>query len=163
MFCANCGTPDSGDNQYCRSCGTDLRAVRTAVDSPDLILNSAHSAKYEISKALADRIRSANRKDLGKISEEVLPEFEKFLESPEEKRLRRIRTGSIISLIGMGAAIGFAILSGANNEPGILFFSALGIVALFIGLAFFINGYFLTIPKENAGEPEDDRRDEPAH
>jgi len=156
LFCANCGTPDLGDNQYCRSCGADLRAIRTAVESPELVLNSSYSAKYEIGKAFADRIRRADRKDLKKISDEILPEVEKFLESPEEKRLRRMRTGWIMTLIGLGAAIGFAIVSGANDEPGILTLSAFGLVALFIGAAFILNGYFLSVP----GEARRERRRE---
>jgi len=160
LFCANCGTPDTGSNQFCRSCGADLRAVRTAADTPEAVLNSAYSAKYEIGRAFADRIRCADPKDLKKIADEILPEVEKFLESPEEGRLRRMRTGWIVTLIGLGAAIGFAIVSGANNEPGLLFFSALGIIALFIGAAFILNAYFLSVPGEPKRNPENEGRRE---
>ena len=34
-------------------------------------------------------------KDLEHVAEDVLPQMEKFLESPEEKRLRRVRAGVI--------------------------------------------------------------------
>ncbi len=105
MFCPNCGIEETSVNQFCRACGTDLRSVRFAVESPDSITASAASARDEIGRAVAFKIRETQSvKELKKVVEEVLPEIEKFLESPEEKRLRRVRVGTLISSIGLGAA-----------------------------------------------------------
>src|SRR5207244_3302116 len=97
MFCPDCGIEERQSNQFCRACGTDLRGVRLAVQSPDTITASAVSARDEIGRAVAAKIREVDSaRELKKVAEDVLPQIEKFLESPEEKRLRRIRTGSII-------------------------------------------------------------------
>ncbi len=56
------------------------------------------SARDHISRAVADKIRETQSlDDLKKVAEEVLPEIEKFLESPAEKRLRRIRMGVVFA------------------------------------------------------------------
>lgn len=56
--------------------------------------------------AVADKIRQmSSAKDLERVAEDVLPPFEKFIESPEEKRLRRIRAGVITAAVGFGLAL----------------------------------------------------------
>ena len=95
MFCPSCGSNEQM-SQYCRACGTDLRPVRTTLERPDSITASAVSAREEIGRAVADKIREVeDSRDLKRVAEDVLPQIEKFLESYEEKRLRRIRAGVI--------------------------------------------------------------------
>ena len=147
MYCPGCGTEDNGVNQFCRACGSDLRTVRTALESPDSVTGSAVSARQEIGRAFAERIRSSKSSDLGTIAEEVLPEVEKFLESPEERRLRRIRQGTIVAFIGFAAAFAFLIVSTVMREEGITFLAGLGVVAFAIGVSLIINGLFLSVPK----------------
>jgi len=77
----------------------------------------------------------------------VLPEIEKFLESPAEKRLRRIRVGTVLSAIGIGVAIALSLLAVISRKEDYLFLAALGGVTFFIGIAFVINGYLLTVAK----------------
>jgi hypothetical protein len=43
--------------------------------------------------------------DLKEVAEDVLPQIEKFLESPEERRLRRVRAGVIVAAVGLGATV----------------------------------------------------------
>src|SRR4030095_9100241 len=106
MYCPTCGSEERQLSQYCRACGTDLRVVRRGLEQPDTITASAVSAREQISRALADRIRQLETaKDLEHVAEDVLPELEKFLESPEEKRLRRARAGVITALVGLGIFI----------------------------------------------------------
>ena len=82
MFCPNCGSEDRQANQFCRSCGADLRVVQIAVSRPDQITASAASARDEIGRANAAKIRETQSvSELGEVAEEVLPEIEKFLES----------------------------------------------------------------------------------
>lgn len=150
MFCPGCGAEDNQSNQFCRVCGSDLRVVRTALLRPDSVTASASAAREEIGRAFADRIRSADRKvDLSAVAEEVLPQIEKFLESPEERRLRRMRQGSVTAAIGLGttvAVIGAAILFrlSQDNIALVQIFSILGVITFFIGLGLMINGIFLS-------------------
>lgn len=148
MFCPECGIEERQANQFCRGCGTDMRRVRVAVEAPDSITASAISAREEIGRAIAAKIRDyRSPKDLALVAEEVLPEVEKFLESPEEKRMRRMRTGTILACVGMGSAIGISLVSMFMNDQDVIFLAALGVAAFFIGIAFILNGIFLSVPK----------------
>lgn len=147
MFCPSCGLENAKANQFCRACGINLISVRNVLEKPDSITASAVSARDEIGRAVAQKIRETNSASkLNELLESALPEMEKFLESPEEKRLRRLREGSLIGFIGLGVAIGFSIAGYFNDS--LFFFAALGAVTLFIGLAFILNGMFFTIPKK---------------
>src|ERR1043165_8247746 len=87
-------------SQFCRECGTDLRIVRNSLEKPDAITASAVSAREQIGLAIADQIRQMRSgEDLEHVAEDVLPSFEKFLESPEERRLRRLRAGVITGAV----------------------------------------------------------------
>jgi len=149
MFCPNCGLQENHSNQFCRACGSNLNVVRSAVERPDSITASAVSARDEIGRAIAFKIREAKSPDeLATIAEDVLPEIEKFLESPEEKRLRRLRNGTMVALIGLGAAIAFAIAAVLMHDAGVFFVAGLGIVTLFIGLSLIFNALLFTVPKK---------------
>ena len=157
MFCPSCGLEDLQSNQFCRSCGADLRPVRTAVLRPDRITESAASARNEIGQAVAAKIRDTRTAaELSTVAEEVLPELEKFLESPEEKRLRRMRVGMLLSSIGLGAAVGISIVSQFMNDGDVIFLAALGVVCFFLGLGFIMNGILLTVPRKSLRESSDE-------
>lgn len=157
MFCPGCGIEDLSANQFCRSCGADLRTVRTAIASPDQITASAATARDEIGRAVAAKIRDLRGEaELSTFAEEVLPEIEKFLESPAEKRLRRMRVGIILSSIGLGAAVGISLASIAMNEEGIMILAGFGVVAFFLGLGFLLNGILLTVPKSDVADRSQD-------
>ena len=150
MFCPDCGLEDKQANQFCRACGTDLRPIRYAFAQPDNITASAASARDEIGRAIAAKIRdSRNPEDLAVVAEDVLPELEKFLESPEEKRLRRMRAGTVMSSIGFGTAFAISIAAIVMKDDDVFFLAALGLVLFFIGLGFILNGVFLTVPKKS--------------
>ena len=150
MFCPECGIEDRQANQFCRACGTDLRRVRVAVSEPDSITASAASARDEIGRAIATKIREAQGADeLAVVAEEVLPEIEKFLESPEEKRLRRMRAGMIMACVGLGTAIAISLAGVLMKDNDVFFVAALGVVCFFIGLGFILNGVLLTVPRKD--------------
>src|SRR5262245_59884044 len=112
MYCPSCGSEERQASQFCRACGVDLRAVRVSIERPDSITASAVSAREEIGRAVAQKIREVeDAKDLKRVAEDVLPQIEKFLESYEEKRLRRVRAGTIIGTSGLGAGILGLIMS----------------------------------------------------
>lgn len=149
MFCPNCGIDEKQPNQFCRACGTNLLPVREVVERSDGVTASAITAREEIGRAVAAKIRETqNVHELKKVAEDVLPEIEKFLESPEEKRLRRIRVGTILCCIGFGVALALSLVAALSDKDEMIFLAGLGLVAFFIGLAFIINGYLLTIPKK---------------
>jgi hypothetical protein len=160
MFCPDCGLEDKQSNQFCRACGSDLRVVRGAIAQPDTITASAAGARDEIGRAIAAKIRETRTGvDLAVVAEDVLPEIEKFLESPEEKRMRRMRTGMVLSCIGLGTAAGVAIVSFfiTNKDFEFLFLISLaGVVTFFIGLAFILNGLFLTVPRKTVEDKSSD-------
>ncbi len=147
MFCPSCGLEEGQLNQFCRACGADLRGVRVALERPDNITESAVSAREEIGRAVAAKIRETESvRELKKVAEDVLPEIEKFLESPEQRRLRRIRAGVVISSIGIGAALMFLLISMTGENT--LFMIGAGLVTFFIGLGIVINGLLFTIPRK---------------
>lgn len=152
MFCPSCGSEERQANQYCRACGVDMRAVRLTLERPDSITASAVSARDEIGRAVADRIRSVkDAAELKVVAETVLPEVEKFLESPEEKRLRRVRAGTIIASTGLGAGTLGLIMSEALSGPDLeaaLWIGGLGITAFTLGLGFVLNGLLFTKPRK---------------
>lgn len=147
MYCPTCGSEERQLSQYCRACGTDLRSVRLTLERPDAVTASAVMARDHVSRAIADKIRETRSPDeLQKVAEEVLPEIEKFLESPEERRLRRIRAGVVMAFIGLGACAGGVIASVQDSELLILTFP--GLVFFFIGLAVILNGLMFTLPRK---------------
>lgn len=146
MYCPTCGSEERQLSQYCRACGTDLRAVRVGLERPDAITASAVSARDEVGRAVAAKIMELqSADDLKKVAEEVLPEIEKFLESPHERRLRRMRAGVITAVVGLGSAIFFLLMS--QKDESIFFMVAAGVTVFFIGLGIVINGLLFTIPR----------------
>jgi hypothetical protein len=164
MFCPSCGSEERQQSQYCRACGTDLRTVRVSLERPDSITASAVSARDEIGRAVAQKIREVgDARELKRVAEDVLPQIEKFLESPDEKRLRRMRVGTIISTVGLGATIGMLIMSFAAqtaDKEGFMLASGLGVVCFFIGLGFLLNALFFTRPRKNISDRSADAREQ---
>ena len=150
MYCPSCGSEERQASQYCRACGTDLRPVRVSLERPDSITASAVSAREDIGRAVADRIREVeDTHELKKVAEDVLPQIEKFLESYEEKRLRRMRAGVVVSSIGIGFTILMFLMTSVaqpNDVQGFIGGAGLGIVTLCIGLGLLLNAFVFTRP-----------------
>ncbi len=158
MYCPSCGLEEKQSNQFCRACGSNLNVVRLAVARPDSITQSAAAARDEIGRAIAFKIREAKSPgELATVAEDVLPEIEKFLESPEEKRLRRVRKGTVVASIGLSATIAFAVVASIVDED-FLILAGLGVVTLFIGLSLVINGLLFTVPKKVLSDKSPDAR-----
>ena len=162
MFCPSCGSEERQATQFCRACGTDLRRVRVSLEQPDSVTASAVSAREEIGRAMADKIREVeDTRDLKRVAEDVLPQIEKFLESYEEKRLRRVRAGIIVAASGFGTGIlGLilsAVLHGSDAETAIGF-CGLGVIAFAIGLGLVLNGVAFTRPRKGLADHSPDAR-----
>ena len=161
MFCPSCGSNEQM-SQYCRACGTDLRPVRTSLERPDSITASAVSAREEIGRAVADKIREVeDAHDLRRVAEDVLPQIEKFLESYEEKRLRRVRAGVIVAASGFGTGILGLIMSlvlhGGDVESALMVVG-LGSIAFAIGFGLLLNGLLFTRPRKGLEDNSSEAR-----
>jgi hypothetical protein len=148
MYCPSCGSEERQLSQFCRACGTDLRIVRSSLENPDAVTQSAVSAREQIGMAVADKIRQmSSAKDLERVAEDVLPHFEKFLESPEEKRLRRIRAGIITAAIGLGATI--VLLLMAFDKIDLFPFVTPALITFLVGIGVIVNGVVFTVPRKS--------------
>jgi hypothetical protein len=148
MYCPSCGSEERQLSQFCRACGTDLRIVRNSLENPDAVTQSAVSAREHIGMAVADKIRQmSTAKELERVAEDVLPHFEKFLESPEEKRLRRIRAGIVTAAIGLGATIILLVM--AMDKGDILPFVTPALITFLVGIGVIVNGLIFTVPNKS--------------
>jgi len=153
MFCPGCGSEERQANQYCRGCGTDLRVVRVGLEHPDSVTASAVSAREEIGRAVAEKIREMeDPRYMRRFTQYVLPKIDKFLESHEEKRLRRLRSGVITALIGLAVGIPAVILTSVKLPDQFLVFVGYMIVFAAVtfatGLGLLINGLLFSRPRK---------------
>jgi len=127
-----------------------------SLERPDSITASAASAREEIGRAVAAKIREVeDARELKKVAEDVLPQIEKFLESPEEKRLRRMRAGVVVASIGIGGTIMMALLGSIarpGDVEGFLSGAGAGIVLFFIGLGILLNGMLFSRPRTSLSD-----------
>jgi hypothetical protein len=156
IFCPNCGIEDQSSNQFCRSCGTTLHAVRSALEQPDAITTSAVTAREEIGRAIAAKIAQfEDSDDLRRAVFEILPAVERFLESPEERRAfqqerrsNQIREGVITSAVGLAIMTFFMLISWLTHEEKVLIASGVGLLVLMIGLGLIVAASLFTpLPK----------------
>src|SRR5690242_18813623 len=155
MYCPSCGSEERQLSQFCRACGTDLRIVRNSLEKPDAITASAVSAREQIGLAIADQIRQMRSgEDLEHVAGDVLPSFEKFLESPEERGLRRLRAGVITASIGF--ALTLIMFFAALDKSDLFPFMVPGFITFMVGVGIVVNGLLFTIPrKELPGHASD--------
>ena len=152
MFCPSCGSEERQASQFCRACGTDLRGVRIGLERPDAITASAVTAREEIGRAVAEKIRQMeDARYMRRFAQYVLPKVDKFLESPEEKRLRRLRSGMITSLIGIAIGVpAIAFISSVSDRDFQIFVAyviVFGAITLATGLGLLINGLLFSKPR----------------
>jgi len=157
MFCPSCGSEERQASQFCRACGTDLRAARTGLERPDSITASAESAREEIGRAVAERIRQMeDAHTMERFAHAVLPQVEKFLESPEEKRLRRLRAGTITALISLAVGIPSLLLMSFAHKDGVQvlleWLSVFALITFATGLALLINGLLFSKPRKEIAD-----------
>jgi hypothetical protein len=162
MFCPGCGSEERQASQFCRACGTDLRVVRVSLERPDSITASAVSAREDIGRAVAEKIREVeDARELKRVAEDVLPQIEKFLESYEEKRLRRMRAGVVVSSIGFGFTILMLLMTSvarAADVEGFVGGAGLGIVTFCLGLGLLLNALLFTRPRKDLQDHSADAR-----
>jgi hypothetical protein len=91
---------------------------------------------------------------------DILPVAERFLETPEEKRLRteqiglenaqnalrRARRGTVVTAIGFAAALVFLVVGLASRDPIWLVPGIPSIIGFLIGAGMLLNALFFTAP-----------------
>jgi hypothetical protein len=155
MFCPNCGLKEDRSVQFCRTCGTDLRVVRDALEQPNSVAASTAAAREEIARAAAAKIKDGQWWQVGAIVPEVEKLFEssedrrlRLIRSDEEQRLRRIRAGVVTAASGLGAVLLFLLLNLAQENA--IFLIGPSLIVLLVGLGIVINGLVFTVPKQSA-------------
>ena len=151
MFCPNCGFEEEGRIKFCRKCGIELNTLRVALERPD-VLSGARAAREEIAREVAARIAELKgSRDFTRMVEHVLPQVEKFLETPEEKRLRHLRDGMITACTGIGIIILSITLLIVTHTPAAgLIPAAAGALVLMVGLGLMLAGAFFTVPRKSS-------------
>lgn len=156
-FCPTCGLENQPDRNFCRSCGTNLRLVKQALElnAPAPVpLDPAQATKKHVTELLLKRISELPINEPGDL-EEVIGQIGRLLESDDAQKVRHVRNGIITVAIVAGVLgfFGLAFLAGTGAPTGMI----LGVVSLFLAvvvpiLLFML--YQLGKPLRPPGAPE---------
>jgi hypothetical protein len=133
MFCPQCGSSQSDDIKFCKSCGGNLSAVRQAVAMRD-IPETFDWGKTWVAQMLLSEGERERRKDQLDVQRGI---------TPEVKRERELKAGIITSFVGIGVSIFlYVIMQGVIltiHNPGseVEILSRVwvaGVIPFFIGL-----------------------------
>jgi len=143
MFCPKCGSTQSDELKFCKSCGANLFAVRQVVDTRET------AEGFDWSKTwVAEMFMS--HKELKKRKEEL--ERQRGV-TPEMKRYNEIKAGVITGTVGIGIAIFlYVFMQGVIQSGNVTANSAeilsrlwiAGVLPLFVGIALMINGLWVS-------------------
>ena len=149
MFCPNCGTETREAIKFCKKCGTNLKRVQGVMSKGGAGSSANQSTDWnQWWVEEHQEKREQNKKKL-----------------PEEKRLEEIKTGVITASVGLAACIFlnlfFEAIGNASGGPEAIILQriwAIGLLPLFIGLAFIFNGLFISkriveLKKQNQMDP----------
>ena len=143
MFCPRCGSSQSDELKFCKSCGANLYAVRQVVDQRET------GEKFDWGKTwVAEMFLSPEESKRRK--EEI--ERQRGI-TPEVKRYNEIKAGVITASVGVAVAIFLyvleqgIILGGEIPQNVVPILSRLwvaGVIPFFVGIALMINGLIVS-------------------
>lgn len=143
MFCPQCGSQQSNETRFCKSCGANLQAVLQAVATRET------DEKFDWGKTwVAEMFLSEGER---KRREEEI-ERQRGI-TPEVKRYNEIKAGVITGCVGLGTMLFLfvlmqgIILSGDVTPGDAQILSRLwvvGVIPFLIGLALIFNGLFVS-------------------
>lgn len=155
MFCPQCGTNQSDDLKFCKSCGANLFAVRQAVTARPLTSDtggkpaSESAQKFDWSKTwVAEMMLSGGERE--KREEEL--ERQRGIAPVETRSQKEIKAGVITASVGVGLMIFLfvffqGLLMGGNIGPDVAPLLArlwiAGVIPFFIGVGLLVNGLFV--------------------
>jgi hypothetical protein len=144
VFCPQCGSSQSDELKFCKTCGANLHAVRMAVAT-----RGVEGEKFDWSKTwVAEMFLSESERK--RRNEEV--ERQRGI-TPEVKRYTEIKAGVITACIGLGVMIFLNVFmegiirSGEASPSDAEIISRIwiaGIIPFLVGLALIINGLFVS-------------------
>jgi hypothetical protein len=137
MLCPRCGSNQSDDLRFCKTCGSNLEAVRTALENPDAVKRFDWNDTW-----LAEMFKSGKAQELRK------RELERQMGiTPTVKRYHEIKAGVITSSVGVALAIFLFVfmqgLLGSVTPQAAQIITRLwiaGVIPFFVGIALMING-----------------------
>jgi len=163
MFCPRCGSSQSEELKFCKSCGANLYAVRQVVDTRETDEKPDWSKPWFAGMALSDAESRRRKEEL---------DHRRGI-TPEVRRHNEIKGGVITGSIGLALAIFLnvfmqgLVLSGKVAPDVAEILSRLwivGVIPLFVGIALIVNGMFVgkrlaEIARQAAlNEPEKDTK-----
>jgi len=143
MFCPQCGTNQSDELRFCKSCGANLYAVRQVVATRETEQGFDWSRTWVAEMFLSEAERKRREEEI---------ERQRGI-TPEMKRYNEIKTGVITGCVGIGVSIFLyvlmqgIILSGQNPPGDAEILSRIwvvGVIPLMVGIALIINGLFVS-------------------
>lgn len=143
MFCPQCAQNQPDDLNYCKTCGTNLSAVRNA------LVQGSGGQKFDWNKTwLAEMLMSSEE------STRRAAEIERLLgKTPDTKRRSEIKAGVITASTGISLSIVLSVimeaivLNGHLSELAADILSRVwivGLIPIFVGLALIVNGVFIS-------------------
>lgn len=142
MFCPQCGSNQSDDVKFCKSCGANLFAVRQVVATRET------SGKFDWSKTwLAEMMLTESERE--KRKEEL--DRQRGI-TPESRSHKEIKAGVITTFVGIALMIFLfvfmqGIIAGAHMPSDaaqiVSRIWVAGVIPFFIGLGLLINGLFV--------------------
>jgi hypothetical protein len=143
MFCPQCGSTQSDDLKFCKSCGANLEALRQIMASRESggQFDWSNTWVAEMFKSSEDAVRHQAR----------LERLQGI--TPEIKRLREIKGGIITASVGVGLMILLFVLmngivaSGRVSDAAaeiLLRIWVVGILPFLVGAALIFNGMFVS-------------------
>jgi len=149
MFCPQCGTSQSDELKFCKSCGGNLFAVRQAVTMRET------GEKFDWSKTwVADMLLSGSERE--KRDEEL--KRQRGI-TPENQSHKEIKAGVITTSVGIAVAIFLSIFMDgiilgahipADTAEILSRLWIVGVIPFFVGVGLLINGLLVRGPRRAA-------------
>jgi hypothetical protein len=162
MFCPQCGSNQSDEVKFCKSCGGNLFAVRQAVTTRETTHETG--GKFDWSKTwVAEMMLSESERE--KRKEEI--ERQRGI-TPESRSQKEIKAGVITTSVGVALAIFLfvfmqGIIIGARLDADTAAILSrlwiVGVIPFFVGLGLLINGLFVKSAGQALAKPGAFERD----
>ena len=143
MFCPQCGSTQSEELKFCKSCGTNMEAVRSVTTMRRADEKFDWSRTWVAEMFLSESERKRRKEEI---------ERERGI-TPAMKRYTEIKAGVIVSSVGVGVMIFLnalmqGIISSGHRAPGdAAILSRIwlaGVIPFLVGVALVINGWFVS-------------------
>ena len=143
MYCPRCGSNQSEELKFCKTCGANLYAVRQVVDTRETGEKIDPNQPWFAGIAVSDAESRRRKEEL---------DHQRGI-TPEVTRYNEIKGGVITASVGIAIAIFLSvfmqglILSGKVTPDVAEILSRLwvaGVIPVFIGMALIVNGVFVS-------------------